>query len=205
MKEKIIFDPAISSEGDNIGAFLKDSAGNLLSSTLVSGKQSLDINVVQSALPAGAATEASLLLVAQESTLATRASEATLASILSDTADIEIATEAAAASLAQFQFSSGKLLVESADAVPNTAIKSSNVSVSNSATLLVASSLANRKLVKIQNAGSRDAAFGTNTVTFASGFRLSPGSYMELELGPSVSLYGITGTGSTDVRVLEVA
>ena len=44
-------------EGDSIASYLTDAAGNLLTSTLVSGKQSLDVNVTQSALPTGAATE----------------------------------------------------------------------------------------------------------------------------------------------------
>lgn len=46
-KDKLVYDPAATlSENDNIGAFLRDGAGNPLTSTLVAGKQALDVNVV---------------------------------------------------------------------------------------------------------------------------------------------------------------
>lgn len=46
-KEKLVYDPTSTlSDNDNVGVFLRDGAGNPLTSTLVSGKQALDVNVV---------------------------------------------------------------------------------------------------------------------------------------------------------------
>lgn len=74
-KYKIVFDPTIAN-GDSIASYLIDAAGAVLTSTLVGGtQQSLDVNVTQSALPTGAATE---------TTLATLATEVTAAAILAE-------------------------------------------------------------------------------------------------------------------------
>lgn len=50
----------INQADDSIKAYLYDSAGNGITSTLVGGKRSVDANVTASALPAGAATENTL-------------------------------------------------------------------------------------------------------------------------------------------------
>lgn len=47
-------------DGDSIASYLVDSLGQFLTSTLVVAAQALDVNVVQSALPAGAALDATL-------------------------------------------------------------------------------------------------------------------------------------------------
>jgi hypothetical protein len=65
-KYKIAVDTADLANGDSIASYLVDGAGNLLTSTLVSGDQALDVNVVQSALPTGAATETTLASVLSE-------------------------------------------------------------------------------------------------------------------------------------------
>lgn len=56
-KTRIIVDTASIADGDSIASYLVDSAGALITSTLVGGDQSLDVNVTQSVLPTGAATE----------------------------------------------------------------------------------------------------------------------------------------------------
>lgn len=73
-KSKISIEVGALADGDSIASYLTDAAGNLLTSTNVGGKQSLDVNVTQSALPSGAATEV------------------TLAAILADTATIDSQT-----------------------------------------------------------------------------------------------------------------
>ena len=46
-KGKLIFDPADTGDSDNIGAYLRaGSDGDLISSTLIGGKECLDVNVV---------------------------------------------------------------------------------------------------------------------------------------------------------------
>lgn len=46
-KDRLIFDPSDSGDSDNMGAYLRaGSDGDLLSSTLIGGKEALDVNVV---------------------------------------------------------------------------------------------------------------------------------------------------------------
>lgn len=46
-KDQLIFDPADIANTDTVGSYLLDGAGNAVTSTDVSGKQSLDVNVTQ--------------------------------------------------------------------------------------------------------------------------------------------------------------
>lgn len=49
-KDRLIFDPADTADSDNIGSYLRaGSDGDLISSTLVGGKEALDVYMVQSA------------------------------------------------------------------------------------------------------------------------------------------------------------
>lgn len=81
----------------------------------------------------------------------------------------------------------------------------SAVSVGNTATDLVASDLVNRKKILIQNADNKAIFVGLSGVTTATGLRLSGGGVLELEIGPGVNIFGITASGSADVRVVELA
>lgn len=49
-KDKLQFDPDFLSDSDNIGAFLRDGYGNLVTTTLTDGKRALDVNVVNTDL-----------------------------------------------------------------------------------------------------------------------------------------------------------
>lgn len=65
-KTKIAVNSGSIADGDSIASYLVDSAGTLLTSTLVGSDQSLDVNVTQSALPTGAATETTLASLLSE-------------------------------------------------------------------------------------------------------------------------------------------
>ncbi len=73
---KIAVDTASIGDGASIAAYLVDSAGTLLTSTLVGGDQALDVNIVQSVLPTGAATETTLASVLSELQGVTHAEDA---------------------------------------------------------------------------------------------------------------------------------
>lgn len=45
-KDRLIFDPTDATDSDNVGAYLRDSAGALITSTSFGGIQALDVNVV---------------------------------------------------------------------------------------------------------------------------------------------------------------
>lgn len=44
-KDKLVFDPSVADDTDNVGAYLRSSDGTLLTHTDVSGKKALDVNV----------------------------------------------------------------------------------------------------------------------------------------------------------------
>lgn len=79
-------------------------------------------------------------------------------------------------------------------------------SVGNTATKIIATNLTNRLSVIVENLGSKDIFFGhNNSVTTSNGLRVAAGQSLEINFGPSLDLYGITSTGTADVRYLEVA
>ena len=79
-------------------------------------------------------------------------------------------------------------------------------SVTTTATKIIATNLASRRKVIVQNLGSKDMFFGhNNSVTTANGIKVSSGSSVEIEFGPSLDVYGITAAGTADARYLEVA
>lgn len=79
-------------------------------------------------------------------------------------------------------------------------------SIATSATDIITVDLANRVKVIIQNIGGRKAYVGSNaSVTAANGIELTPGSSVELEVGPSVNLHAIAVGGATDFRYFECA
>lgn len=80
-----------------------------------------------------------------------------------------------------------------------------SVSVTTSATDLVASDLANRKRILLQNLGTKKVYVGDASVTTANGIELFPGNSIELDIGPQIDIYAIAAAGSQDVRVMELA
>lgn len=84
--------------------------------------------------------------------------------------------------------------------------KTSAVPVTNSATQIAASPLTGRKKIIIQNVGSNDIFVkDANTVSAAVDGKIAKGASFEMELGASATIYGITASGSADVRVWEFA
>lgn len=74
------------------------------------------------------------------------------------------------------------------------------------AELVVASDLANRKSILIQNVGNRPIYLGhANTVTSANGIRLSAGAALEIDLAAGVAIYAISDASGSDIRVAEFA
>lgn len=79
------------------------------------------------------------------------------------------------------------------------------VSVGNTATDLVGSDLANRKRILVQNLGTKKIYVGNSGVTTANGIEVFAGGSIELDIGPGIDLYAISGTAGQDVRVMELA
>jgi len=91
--------------------------------------------------------------------------------------------------------------------VSDTAIASAvnSLDVANTAEDVVASPLANRKLLFIYNNGNRTAYIGASGVSAANGFPLPPGSILELKAGPSVDIEWVGPNTDQELRTLELS
>lgn len=89
---------------------------------------------------------------------------------------------------------------------PNRAVASVNKGLTDAAAALVATELAGRTRVLIQNIGGEPCELGPSGVTYGSGLRLEKGTTLALEAGEAIALYGICNTSkTTNVRVFELA
>jgi hypothetical protein len=89
---------------------------------------------------------------------------------------------------------------------PDTALAVESIGVTDTGDALPTSPLANRKKMIIQNLGSKAMYIGPSGVTVGTGLRIAAGANVELEIGPSVILYGITDSSQvTNARVFEIA
>jgi hypothetical protein len=90
----------------------------------------------------------------------------------------------------------------------NTAITATATAVDNTVggTDLKATDLADRKYLFLYNNGNRKCFVGPSGLTTATGFPVSPGSYLELRAGAAIDLYAIAPTGSAqDFRIMEMS
>lgn len=101
--------------------------------------------------------------------------------------------------------SSGTATV-SDSALANTAIKSTATGATTTAAVIVASALANRKYLTLQNLGASAVYFGDTTVTASTGLRLSNGAMLEgLRIGPAIAPKVLTSAGTADCRIMELS
>lgn len=88
----------------------------------------------------------------------------------------------------------------------NTSALATKVTVTTSSAVLVSSALSKRRRILIQNvrATNTDSIYikGASGAT-TNDWEIPLGSVFALDLGPGVTLYAISGSGSQDIRVLE--
>jgi hypothetical protein len=89
--------------------------------------------------------------------------------------------------------------------IPNIAVVAAAVSVTTTATALPTTPATNRRSIVIQNRGDKPIFVGPSGVTTSSGIEIPKGGSYEAEAGPTVAFYGITASGSADIRVLELS
>lgn len=209
--DKLVFDPANPSDGASLGAYLRASDGTLLTHTDVGGKKALDVRLAE-----GVNVEVDLSHVDDSvkvgdgtDFLAVNADGSINAVVTATNLDIRDLTHASdsvkVGDGTDFLAINGDGSINIAQAAATSAAYGEET-VTTTATKIIASNLANRRKVIVQNLGNKDMFFGhNNSVTTATGIRISAGSSAELEFGPSLDLYGITASGTADVRYLEVA
>ena len=88
----------------------------------------------------------------------------------------------------------------------NIAIQNSAATVTTTAAEVLATPLAGRQTVTIQNRGNQSVFIGDdNTVTSATGIEVPSRSSATYDLGEAINIFMIADSGSQDVRLLEVA
>lgn len=173
---------------DTIGAYNLDAAGNRITSTLNGAKQSLDVNVSNP-------LEIDVGINAADDSVASWTKDGSGNSITSTTGFLDVNLAA-----------SGVTITTSDAALANTAIKSTATPASTTAALVVATSLASRKYLTLQNLGASAVFFGDTTVTASTGLRLSNGAMLEgLRIGPAIAPKVLTLAGAADCRVMELS
>lgn len=84
--------------------------------------------------------------------------------------------------------------------------KTTAETATNTASELVPTPLASRAKLIIQNLGSQDVYIGPdNAVTTANGMLLPKDSSLDYPFDATANVFAITGSGSSDIRVLEAA
>lgn len=255
-KDKLTYDPTDANSlaaSDTIGSHTLDGAGTAITSTLVSGKQGLDVNVIseinvdlngiydgttnptpdnvgivaytrasspgltgQVQLPTSAAASSDGVVAANAHGLDVNGFgmvyNGTTWDRMTGTSgavDINIKSQSlgtvAVSGTVTANAGSGTFTVSDA-ALANTAVKSTATSVTNTAAVILASQLSNRKYLSFQNLGSAAVFVGDSSVTASTGIRLSNGAMLEsLRLGPAISLKAVTAGGTGDLRILEAS
>jgi len=87
----------------------------------------------------------------------------------------------------------------------NRAVSSTVTAVTATAAVIVATTLAGRTRVIIQNTSSGAVYIGGSGVLTTTGFTIAKGASLELEAGEFVALYVIASGANGDIRVLELA
>jgi hypothetical protein len=88
---------------------------------------------------------------------------------------------------------------------PGTDHKVTQVTVTTTATKLPSTPLSGRKAIEIYNTSDTTIEIGPSTVTFGNGRPVKKDFPVAFDLTNDKDVYGITQTGSADVRVTEIA
>lgn len=213
--DKLVFDPAATGDGASVGAYLRASDGTLLTHTDVGGKKALDVRLAE-----GVNVEVDLsylddsVTAHQGGTWTVALDAPTLAALENITVsatDLDIRNLLASQDNVAISDGTDTLGINTDGSINvrpplTTAATYGAQSVTTTATKIIATNLANRSKVIVQNLGTKDVYFGhNNSVTAATGIKIGAGASAELDFGPTLDCYAITSNGTSDVRYLEVA
>jgi hypothetical protein len=172
----------LTAASDSVAAHLADGAGTALTSTLVDDKQALDVNIVE-----GVNVEVDLSHEDDSVALGDGTNLLTSTTIGDDIGlDVNVINNPATA---------------------NAAIKSTagSLTAAGTAQKVVATNLAARKFLFINNTFNRNIFIGGNDVSVSNGFPLSPGAAIELLAGANVDVYFDSTTTGATIRNLELS
>ena len=215
--DRLLFDPALTDNNPIVASYHYGAGGDLITSTLVSGKEGLDVNVINASIPVTQSGTWAVQVTDGTDTLAIDASGFVTANIngtvtvqatnldtrnlthVSDSVKIGDGTDFLAIE------TDGSVNVNANLSSPNGASLSGAVSVTTTATALPGTPLANRRKMFVQNTSNQTVYLGHSGVTTSNGILLAKGANTEIEVGPTQLVYGIVAAGTADVRLWERA
>lgn len=232
-KDKLIFDPSAPDSTDNVGSFLRDAAGNLITSTAVGGKQGLDVNIISplninsisgtvnttSNDPMKYVLNGGLVQVQEDDVNPANNQPLPVKlmgfsgniSINAAALNVELTDRGPDASAIKIGDGTNYLALNSDGSVnvvdkAKLAFKPQAVVVTQTAASLLSTPLAGRKWIEIQNLGNQEIFIGDSTVSATNGLRIARGAYWKGEVADSVNLFACTSSASSaSVRIIEAA
>lgn len=232
-KDKLIFDYTAPDATDNVGSFLRDAVGNLITSTTISGKQGLDVNIISpldinsiGGIVQTTSTDPTKFIL-NGSTVNVQEDDVNPAnnqplpvklmgfsgniSVNAAALNVELSDRGAQPSAVKIGDGTNYLSINSDGSInavekASVSFKPSSVVVTNAAAALLASQLSGRKWIEIQNLGNEEIFLGDSTVSAATGLRIARGAYWKGEVSDSIVLFACTAQNSSaSVRIVEAA
>lgn len=228
-KGKLIADPAAELDGDSVAVFLRDGSGNALTSTSgalnVNVSNTVTVSATNLNIRALSQTTDSVKIGDGTDFLAVNADGSInvvgsfsingqyaedSAAVSGDVGIYNLAVRADAPAVATS--ASGDYASQTVDAYnrswvntgANVAMTSGAATVTATSALLVAS-IAGRRKILLQNAGTKDVYLGASGVATTDGIKLPAGASTELEIGPGLALHAVSSSGSQSIRYLQLA
>ncbi len=226
--ERLLFDPAAPTDGPLVGSYLLGASGTVLTDTA----GALDVNITNASVVVTATDLDIRDLVYTQDSVAVKGPvggfalepnadgslnfvfESAVADGSPDTENpIKTGAHAYNQASALGAVTAGSKVNTAADLyrrqfindAPNIASKTTAVVVGVVAAAMIASPLAGRTRIMIQNKAANPIFVGDATVTISTGIEISKGGTLSLELGQAVPLFAISGSAAQGANVLELA
>lgn len=201
--ERLEFDPASPAAGPNVGAYLRaGSDGDKLTSTLLSGKEALDVNIAGSDIDITVDLDLDDLVaddeVDTEDPLKIGSRSIAQSSVL---AAISAAGDKANAISDLYR----RIYTTSAPGVGWSAVSGTTSGTPSTATQVDTAKQAGRQYWMFQNQStSKEMYLGPSGVSEASGIEVGKGATQVMSMGQALDLYVICGTASQPYRFVQV-
>jgi hypothetical protein len=186
--DRVLFDRADVAGSPQTGAHLLGDSSALITSTTVASDVGLDVYLLNSLINVNVTDGTnSLDIDASGFITANINGEVDIRDLthVSDSVKIGDGTDFLAIE------TDGSINVNASIAAPNGATASASTAVTNVATAIPASPLANRSKMLIQNRSNKSIFIGDSGVTTTTGAEVTKGGNIEIEVGPSQLIYAI--------------
>jgi hypothetical protein len=206
---------------------ISSDGSTLITDTLVSGKQGLDVNIINTVLTVSATdldirdlTHVSdsvkigdgtdFLAIAADGSIAVTDNGG---SLTVDATDLDIRDLSASQDNVAISDGTDTMAVNTDGSIntqqssPNTAIAAAaeTLDVASTAQDIIVAPLANRKSLRVYNADNRECYIGQSGVTPANGYPIPSGSELPLLAGPSIDIEFVSAKLNHEIRTLEIS